>query len=233
VREKDNIMKHTAEKKTGAQPASSEAVYCTLYLVRHGETEGNAKQVVNGHQDAPLTENGVAQIETVREKLRGVHFDAAYSSDLPRTVRTARIIAQERNLAIQTSRLLRDRFFGEFEGKTYDELGKAEEKLREALSKMQSLSGEERWMMRVGEKVESDGEVAMRFITGLREIAVAWPGKNVLVATHGGCIRLFLMRVGFQPYGALGRGAFSNAGFVKVRCDGVDFFVDEVSGLKK
>ena len=88
-------------------------------------------------------------------------------------------------------------------------------------------------MMKLGKDVESDGEVAIRFIAVLREIAVAWPGKNVLVATHGGCIRLFLMRVGFQPYGALGRGAFSNAGFVKVRCDGVDFFVNEVNGLQK
>jgi len=207
--------------------------YCTLYLIRHGETEGNSKKIVQGHSDAPLTENGVAQVEGTREKFRDVHFDAAYSSDLARTVRTAEIITQERNLAIQTSHLLRERYFGELEGKTYDELGKAEHALREALSKMQRLSEEERWMMKLGKDVESDGEVAIRFIAVLREIAVAWPGKNVLVATHGGCIRLFLMRVGFQPYGALGRGAFSNAGFVKVRCDGVDFFVNEVNGLQK
>lgn len=37
--------------------------YCTLYLVRHGETEMNVSGLFQGHVDSPLTENGVAQAQ--------------------------------------------------------------------------------------------------------------------------------------------------------------------------
>ena len=78
-----------------------------------------------------------------------------------------------------------------------------------------------------------DEEIIGRFITRLREISIAYPNKTVLIITHGGCIRTFLMQTGYVKWGELPVGSFSNAGYAKVQSDGVDFFIREVKGIKK
>ncbi|OGY41979.1 MAG: hypothetical protein A2Y67_01125 [Candidatus Buchananbacteria bacterium RBG_13_39_9] len=201
--------------------------FCTLYLVRHGETEWNQKEMLQGQADSPLTENGKNQVEQTAQELKDINFDAIFSSDLHRAQRSAEIIKMERQLAIQTSKLLRERNFGHYEGILRSEY----KKLRDGLLK--SLSEKEKKVFKIDYDVESDEEVVSRFITQLREIAVAYPNQTVLIVTHGGCIRTFLMHVGFVKDGELPPGSFSNAGYVKVFADGVDFIIKEVKGIKK
>ena len=64
-----------------------------FYIVRHGETAANSRNVVQGQNDVPLNETGLAQAARLAERLKAVHFDAVYASDLSRAMRTARIIA--------------------------------------------------------------------------------------------------------------------------------------------
>lgn len=64
----------------------------TLYLVRHGEAEGNAKNMLMGQSDPALTEAGKKDAKKLGEKLRSVEFDKIYSSDLRRAFETASII---------------------------------------------------------------------------------------------------------------------------------------------
>ena len=73
---------------------------CTLYLVRHGETEWNKTGIVMGQLDSPLTEAGLGQAKTTAQELKGVNFDAIFSSDLHRAHKTAEIIKLERELVI-------------------------------------------------------------------------------------------------------------------------------------
>ena len=84
----------------------------TIYIVRHGETNQNVKRIIEGHGDTPLNENGEMQAKLISEKLRHVQFDLAFSSDLLRAKRTAEIIALEHNLLVETTRLLRERYYG-------------------------------------------------------------------------------------------------------------------------
>lgn len=204
-------------------------IFCTLYLVRHGETEWNKNHTIMGHMDSPLTPEGVRQVEATAEKLKNVHFDAIFSSDSPRTQRTADIIRLDRKLAIQTSKLLRERNFGRFEGGSS---AKYHETVDHLLQKKEKMDEQEQWKFKFDESMESDEELADRFIVQLREIAASHPNETVLVTTHGGCIRLFLTRAGYVKYGALPGGAFLNAGYVKVLSDGIDFFIKEVTGIK-
>jgi broad specificity phosphatase PhoE len=51
---------------------------CTLYLVRHGETESNKSDIINGHLDAPLTAVGLAQVKITARELKDVSFDAIF-----------------------------------------------------------------------------------------------------------------------------------------------------------
>ena len=73
-----------------------------------------------------------------------------------------------------------------------------------------------------------------RFIPFLREVALAYPKKNVLIVTHGSIIRTFLIRMGFfkdelDSFNSI----IKNTSYVKVLSAGVDFFIKEVSGIEK
>lgn len=206
------------------------AKYSTLYLVRHGETEWNVRRLIQGHSDSKLTPTGITQARVLGESLRHIQFDAIFSSDLYRAQQTAELIALERKLAVQTTKLLRERMFGRFEGKTFEEYNR---ELRDLLQQQETLGDDQRRTFKLAPDVESDAEVISRFITSLREIAVAYSGKTVLVVSHGGCIRQFLMHIGFAPYRSLYPGAVSNAAYIRMETDGVEFIIKHVVGVNK
>lgn len=87
-----------------------------LYLVRHGETTDNARQILQGHLQGELNETGILQAEAVRDRLAEVHFDAIIASDLRRSIHTAAIIAEPHGLSVETTPLLRERDWGDFTG---------------------------------------------------------------------------------------------------------------------
>ena len=60
-----------------------------IYIVRHGQTEKNKANVLQGRSDVPLNEAGRQQAEEVREA--GISFDLVYTSPLIRAVQTAEI----------------------------------------------------------------------------------------------------------------------------------------------
>ena len=55
-----------------------------IYLIRHGEAEGNVFRRLHGQYDALLTPRGHRQVPYVRQRFENVHFDACYASDLDR-----------------------------------------------------------------------------------------------------------------------------------------------------
>jgi len=67
-----------------------------VLLVRHGESEGNARGEIQGHSDAPLTKLGRKQAEALGNWLagRGAKWQAAYTSPLSRANETAKILAE-------------------------------------------------------------------------------------------------------------------------------------------
>jgi broad specificity phosphatase PhoE len=182
-----------------------------------------------GHKDSPLTANGIAQAHKLKENFRGVKFDAAFSSDLSRASQTAAIVTLEKDIAVKTTQLLREKSYGAFEGRVVKDYSAA---LREVLNQKEILSDEEKFITKTGTGDESEAEATKRFITHLREIAAAYVGKKVLVVSHGGCIRLFLMQLGFGTRQEL-IGAVGNTAYVKVLADGIDFFIEETVGITK
>lgn len=200
--------------------------YCTLYIARHGETEWNLEHRLQGQMDSPLTQNGLRQAQDLADSLRQIHFDAIFSSDLVRARRTAEVAALERKLAVKTSELLREHNYGIYEGKKVDEV---KEELKEAFAEYERLSNEEKFRYRLIPNGETDEEIAVRFITFLRETAVAYEGKNVLVVSHGGVMAAFLVHVGF---GVQEKVRIANTGYFKLLSDGVDFFVKETVGIR-
>lgn len=198
--------------------------YTTFYIIRHGQTEWNVRGLMQGQKDSILTMVGEEQAMNVAEELKAIEFDAAYSSDLVRAKRTAEIIALDDKLAVQTSKLLRERAFGQLEGKPYEAI-RTHEQFYLALSDQDKLS------YRVDENSESDEEVVFRLIRFIRETAVIYPGKTILVVSHGDIMHKFLIHLGFAKHTNLPVWGLGNTCYIKLETDGVDFFVKETKRI--
>lgn len=204
--------------------------YCTLYLVRHGETEFNTKNLVQGHVDSPLTEKGINQAKDKGEEFKNITFDAVFASDLSRAINTAEIIKLDRELVIESSEMLREKNYGRFDGRHSSIFSSA---IKEKLAQIEKLTEEQVWTFKVDDNEESYEEALSRFILKLREISLAYLGKTVLVVSHGGVLRNFLIKMGYGTRAELPSGTFKNAGHIEVLSDGVDFFIKKVQGIEK
>ena len=193
-------------------------------MVRHGQTDWNASQKVQGHTDIPLNLEGEKQAILLDEHFTDISFDGVFSSDLVRVKKTAQLATLSKKIAVQTTALLRERFMGELEGAHRDEFLRLE-KLRGDLTQEQQL------VHRLVPSMESEEEVIARVITFLREIAVGYAGKTVLVVSHGAVMRILLQHLGFatqqHPIKVI-----ENTAYIQMRCDGVDFWVDETRGIE-
>ena len=134
-----------------------------LYLVRHGETVDNARQLMQGQTQGELNENGVLQAKALSEQWRNRVIDAVISSDLKRAVDTAAVIAAPHGLEVVTTSLLRERDWGDFTGRYIPDL--KNEPWPENVESLENL------LSRAGE-----------FITYVRQ---TFPGKKVLAVGHG------------------------------------------------
>ncbi|CAN5452823.1 MAG: histidine phosphatase family protein [Pyrinomonadaceae bacterium] len=92
-----------------------------LYLIRHGQSAGNAEGRFGGHGPTPLSELGMRQAECAGEILAKEGVTAIYSSDLYRAVQTAEPLAKRLDLHIFKTSAFRERNVGVLEGLTFDE----------------------------------------------------------------------------------------------------------------
>jgi len=163
-----------------------------LYLARHGETDWNVKNLYQGQTDIPLNENGRRQAEDLALKLKDYPLDAIFSSDLKRAYETAEIVGTYHDLKIQKSSLLREKSFGEMEGKLKDEVLRAHPKYflpEGGVDWAYTLPGGESWD-EVWKRIK-------RFFDNLKQQEL----RNVLVVGHGGAIRTFLRQQRNIPKG--------------------------------
>lgn len=82
----------------------------TLYVIRHGETENNVLQVVQGITDSPLTDYGVEQTKKLKSLIKEKNIDYVVSSPLGRTKETAKLLVD--NLPINIDDRIVERNWG-------------------------------------------------------------------------------------------------------------------------
>jgi broad specificity phosphatase PhoE len=180
-------------------------VSATLYLVRHGESEGNAARRVMGQIDLPLTETGRAQAAALGAWLArgGLDLRAVYTSDLCRATGTAAAIAAAcGDIPIHVRPDLRELGRGALEGRT---LAEAEE-LRRDPAVLQSF--------------EPDAAVAVRMRRAGNELREAALSAPVAAVAHGGSIsRLLRFWLGAGGVPGAGDGTFlvSNTGLTVIQ----------------
>ena len=74
----------------------------TIYLIRHGECEGNKEKRVKGHTDFPLNEIGILQANALALALKNKGIQHIYSSPLSRAATTAKIICKSLSIDYET-----------------------------------------------------------------------------------------------------------------------------------
>ena len=151
-----------------------------VILVRHARTTWNDQGKYGGHTDVGLDELGKQQITKVAERLKKYPIKAVYASDLQRAYQTALAIAQIHNLSVEQFGELREINFGQWEGKTYNEIVKEQQELMEA------------WLKDPFNTKIPDGEtmteMQKRVAKCLLEIVSKHPEENIVVVTHAGPI---------------------------------------------
>ena len=154
----------------------------TIYLIRHGESIGNATRTYLGHTDLDLSSLGYSQAEQTAEKLSNVPFSAIYSSDLLRAFHTAEPHAKMRGIDTIPTERLREMGVGEWELMSIDELLK-DERFTKGWRENFGL-----FTFPGGENV---GDAADRIYSILSEIAEKHNGETVAAVFHAAAIRAF------------------------------------------
>ena len=154
-----------------------------LLLVRHGKIEGEASRYY-GHIDIGLSQEGVKQVEMLRDRLASQNLNVVYSSDLKRAFDTAEIIAAAHKLTVIPRSDLRELDFGKFAGMTFDEMKKH---YRRAV---RLLSGQEPDISAPGG--ESLRQMSNRIQRFVAEVQKQPPERRLLVVAHGGSLKVLL-----------------------------------------
>jgi len=96
----------------------------TLFLARHGETDYNKKNLLQGRGiNASLNSNGLYQAELLAGYLSKYPLQAVISSSLKRSYQTAERLSKRINVDILQKKDLDEMDFGDFEGATFSEVG--------------------------------------------------------------------------------------------------------------
>ena len=198
---------------------------CTIYLVRHGETDWNKARKLQGWKDIPLNRIGKEQALKLSDELKDIKFDAIFSSDLLRAKETAEIIAKRRKLIVKTSELLRERRLGKLEGSKFEKFRDEFFSAYKSNSPKEILNFEEKY------DLEKLPEFMQKVIVFIKEVALAYRNKKVLMVTHGGTMRMILVKVGIVTLPNHVRIKIDNTAYIKILTDGDDIYLDELKGI--
>ena len=164
-----------------------------IFLVRHGEAEGNYYRRCQGQFDAPLTDLGRQQAETLRARFAGVETAAVYASDLQRAADTVSIASGQRAAA---DKRLREVCFGVWEGRAWGNI------CREYPEEIENfLFTPYRFAVPGSESLDA---VSKRMEEALLEIGARHEGETVMVGSHGMAIRVLTAKLMGIPRERLG-----------------------------
>jgi 2,3-bisphosphoglycerate-dependent phosphoglycerate mutase len=156
-----------------------------VLAIRHGETSWNVDTRIQGKLDIGLNDNGRKQAERLGAALAKSQaqeplnvISAIYSSDLWRAYDTALSISQATGVPVVTDEGLRERGFGVFEGKTFDEIAQ--------LWPDQSLRWRQRDPHFCPEGGESLTQFTERILKASQALAAAHLGQQIALVAHGG-----------------------------------------------
>jgi probable phosphoglycerate mutase len=149
-----------------------------ILAIRHGETLWNVDSRIQGHLDIGLNATGRWQAERLGQALSGEPMAAIYASDLSRAHDTALAVSRHTGVPVQAEPGLRERSFGEFEGRTFAEI------------EIELPEQAQRWRQRDPTFTPAGGEsllmLEVRVLSVAGRLAAQHPGEQIALFAHGG-----------------------------------------------
>ena len=207
----------------------------TVYLVRHGETEWNAKHRMQGRSDILLSERGREQASFAAKAFESISVDAIYTSPLARAEETALAIRGKRKIPLIREKGIIEIDLGKWEGYTPDDMD------------IHYPGQYDIWRERPGD-IHIDGgetfrQVQERAVRAFSRILEKERGKTVLFVSHMGCISTILFSIARLPLNDLWKHPIGNCALCRVDADdeghmeikewGKDDYIPERLRMKK
>jgi probable phosphoglycerate mutase len=149
-----------------------------VLAIRHGETTWNVDTRIQGQLDIGLNDTGRWQASRLAQALAGEPISAIYASDLGRAFETAQHVARATGVPVIPEPGLRERHFGEFQGKTFAEI-------EIALPEQARL-----WRTRDPRFAPAGGESLLqlreRVVATAEALAARHAGEQIVLVGHGG-----------------------------------------------
>jgi probable phosphoglycerate mutase len=143
-----------------------------LYFIRHGQTEDNARHILTGRKDIPLSAEGIRQVEEESENCKNINIDIIFCSPLIRARMTCDAINKYHNAKVIVTDELIERDYGRYDGKPDTKIDR--EKCWNYFDDFDKYG------------VESPKMVFGRVYAFLDRIKEEYKDKDVLIVTHKG-----------------------------------------------
>jgi|TARA_B100001750_G_scaffold180451_1_gene148884 broad specificity phosphatase PhoE len=157
---------------------------CNLFIVRHGESQGNALGLWQGHKDYNLTKKGEQQALLTKQYFSATYFDKLQTSDLTRAIQTIEIIRSDYLKSIEVESSWKELSFGSWEGKSSLDINRGAELLDfwyQNPTKAKIPGGET--FIQLQQRV-------LKAYNSLYNQIQSSKSENVLLVAHGGSIRV-------------------------------------------
>ncbi len=160
----------------------------TIYIIRHGQTDMNRAECLQGQIDSHLNDTGIKEAEGARDRLAaaGISFERIYTSPLARARKTAEIIADGKTTPI-TEPLITEMHFGSYEGRPYKDI---DEKMWAFIHSPETVQPPE--------GVESTKSLCERTGRFLSSVIKDKTDGNILIVTHGIALRSILWNLNHE-----------------------------------
>ena len=161
-----------------------------IYVIRHGETNANKDGVLQGASNWPLNEDGVKLAKLTGENMKGIKFDACFSSPLDRAKQTAELVLKHsgNNINIIFDKRIEELNMGIYEGKKIKPNELEAPILKILLFKWNAFFC---GRFKGGETIK---ELCKRTQELLNEVS-KMDYENVLISTHGCAMRAMLNKL--------------------------------------
>jgi len=183
-----------------------------LFLIRHGQTDWNLKEKIQGSCDIELNDTGVKQAEELGNKIleENYKFSKIYSSSQKRAIKTAEILSEITNVDYISIDGLEEMNLGEWEGLSWSEI-----------KEKYPVEYEEWFIKRRYTKTpngESYQDMLERVLTSIHKI-IDENCNEVIIVTHSAvimCIQCYLTNT---PFDEMTKFKTDNASIIEIDSD--------------
>jgi broad specificity phosphatase PhoE len=160
-----------------------------LLIARHGETSDNARGLILGHRDPPLSEIGRDQAAQLARSVGGARLVAVWASPLLRARQTASVVAETIGVTPTVLADLIESDRGTWEGQSVEHIAQVSPELHAAFE-----AADPQFAFPEGESLRQQVQRTRRALG-----VVAAGRRPALVVAHAGTIRAALLALGRHP----------------------------------